>query len=125
MEGFPTNKFLLETCGEPVRGHKRAARWSLIHPRESQAVVIMWRIRIWSIGRSTDEAIKSSIYDLLPVMENYYTSLLSTGKKLSSLAAFIFNLGDMMKRWTNCIFRSTLHRVMPTGKERHSVILPN
>ncbi|KAL5551424.1 hypothetical protein UlMin_001600 [Ulmus minor] len=34
--------------------------------------------------------------------------------------AFIINIGDMMERWTNCLFRSTLHRVMPTGKERYS-----
>nr|GFA24917.1 2-oxoglutarate (2OG) and Fe(II)-dependent oxygenase superfamily protein [Tanacetum cinerariifolium] len=39
--------------------------------------------------------------------------------------AFIFNLGDMVKRWTNCIFRSTLHQVMPIGKERYSVVHPN
>ncbi|XP_051145012.1 2-oxoglutarate-Fe(II) type oxidoreductase hxnY isoform X2 [Andrographis paniculata] len=35
--------------------------------------------------------------------------------------AFIVNIGDMMERWTNCLFRSTLHRVMPTGQERHSM----
>ncbi|KAK9071790.1 hypothetical protein SSX86_008219 [Deinandra increscens subsp. villosa] len=35
--------------------------------------------------------------------------------------AFIINLGDMMERWTNGLFRSTLHRVMPTGKERYSM----
>lgn len=35
--------------------------------------------------------------------------------------ALIVNLGDMMERWTNCLFRSTLHRVMPTGKERYSI----
>ncbi|PKI41541.1 2-oxoglutarate-Fe(II) type oxidoreductase hxnY-like [Punica granatum] len=34
---------------------------------------------------------------------------------------FIVNIGDMMERWTNCLFRSTLHRVMPTGQERYSV----
>ncbi|XP_044485409.1 2-oxoglutarate-Fe(II) type oxidoreductase hxnY [Mangifera indica] len=34
--------------------------------------------------------------------------------------AFIVNIGDMMERWTNCLFRSTLHRVMPTGQERYS-----
>ncbi|KAL3497539.1 hypothetical protein ACH5RR_040271 [Cinchona calisaya] len=34
--------------------------------------------------------------------------------------AFIVNIGDMMERWTNCLFRSTLHRVLPTGRERHS-----
>ncbi|KAJ9565631.1 hypothetical protein OSB04_001597 [Centaurea solstitialis] len=35
--------------------------------------------------------------------------------------AFIVNLGDMMERWSNCLFRSTLHRVMPIGKERYSI----
>ncbi|KAF9685425.1 hypothetical protein SADUNF_Sadunf03G0053300 [Salix dunnii] len=35
--------------------------------------------------------------------------------------AFIVNIGDMMERWTNCFFRSTLHRVMPTGQERYSL----
>ncbi|KAF8080947.1 hypothetical protein N665_0913s0013 [Sinapis alba] len=35
--------------------------------------------------------------------------------------AFIVNIGDMMERWTNGLFRSTLHRVMPVGKERYSV----
>lgn len=34
---------------------------------------------------------------------------------------FIVNIGDMMERWTNCLFRSTLHRVMPRGQERHSM----
>ncbi|KAK2356268.1 2-oxoglutarate (2OG) and Fe(II)-dependent oxygenase superfamily protein [Trifolium repens] len=33
----------------------------------------------------------------------------------------IVNIGDMMERWTNCVYQSTLHRVMPTGKERYSV----
>ncbi|XP_048435880.1 1-aminocyclopropane-1-carboxylate oxidase-like isoform X2 [Pyrus x bretschneideri] len=37
--------------------------------------------------------------------------------------AFIVNIGDMMERWTNCLFRSTLHRVMPAGQERYSVAL--
>ncbi|KDP39906.1 hypothetical protein JCGZ_03437 [Jatropha curcas] len=35
--------------------------------------------------------------------------------------AFIVNIGDMTERWTNCLFRSTLHRVMPTGQERYSL----
>lgn len=35
--------------------------------------------------------------------------------------AFIVNIGDMMERWTNSLFRSTLHRVMPTGQERYSI----
>ncbi|XP_021893679.1 2-oxoglutarate-Fe(II) type oxidoreductase [Carica papaya] len=41
----------------------------------------------------------------------------------SITGAFIVNMGDMMERWTNCLFRSTLHRVMPAGQERLSVAL--
>ncbi|KAJ4970298.1 hypothetical protein NE237_003397 [Protea cynaroides] len=36
--------------------------------------------------------------------------------------AFIVNIGDMMERWTNCLFCSTLHRVIPAGQERYSVV---
>jgi isopenicillin N synthase-like dioxygenase len=35
--------------------------------------------------------------------------------------AFIVNIGDMLERWTNGIFRSTLHRVLLFGQERYSV----
>ncbi|KAG8656957.1 hypothetical protein MANES_03G026000v8 [Manihot esculenta] len=35
--------------------------------------------------------------------------------------AFVVNLGDMLERWSNCIFRSTLHRVVGNGRERYSV----
>ncbi|KZV25553.1 putative 2-oxoglutarate-dependent dioxygenase [Dorcoceras hygrometricum] len=35
--------------------------------------------------------------------------------------AFIVNLGDMLERWSNCTFRSTLHRVVCTGQERYSI----
>ncbi|OVA12445.1 Isopenicillin N synthase [Macleaya cordata] len=35
--------------------------------------------------------------------------------------AFIVNLGDMLERWSNCIFRSTLHRVLCNGQERYSI----
>ncbi|CAN6456743.1 unnamed protein product [Victoria cruziana] len=35
--------------------------------------------------------------------------------------AFIVNLGDMLERWSNCIFRSTMHRVIVNGQERYSV----
>ncbi|CAM0956411.1 unnamed protein product [Alopecurus aequalis] len=33
----------------------------------------------------------------------------------------IVNIGDLLERWTNCDFRSTLHRVVTVGKERYSV----
>ncbi|OMO52560.1 Isopenicillin N synthase [Corchorus olitorius] len=36
--------------------------------------------------------------------------------------AFIVNIGDMMERWTNCLFRSTLHRVLSPKQERYSVV---
>ncbi|GMQ04831.1 hypothetical protein CsSME_00050110 [Camellia sinensis var. sinensis] len=35
--------------------------------------------------------------------------------------ALIVNIGDMTERWTNCLFRSTLHRVMSTGRECYSM----
>ncbi|KAI5058281.1 hypothetical protein GOP47_0026451 [Adiantum capillus-veneris] len=35
--------------------------------------------------------------------------------------AFVVNLGDMLERWSNNIFQSTLHRVMTSGKERYSI----
>ncbi|CAL9094063.1 unnamed protein product [Musa acuminata var. zebrina] len=34
---------------------------------------------------------------------------------------FIVNLGDMLERWSNCIFRSTIHRVVLNGRERYSI----
>ncbi|XP_037411774.1 2-oxoglutarate-Fe(II) type oxidoreductase hxnY-like isoform X1 [Triticum dicoccoides] len=34
---------------------------------------------------------------------------------------FIVNLGDMLERWSNSIFRSTLHRVVLDGQERYSI----
>ncbi|KAK6941466.1 Isopenicillin N synthase-like, Fe(2+) 2OG dioxygenase domain, partial [Dillenia turbinata] len=35
--------------------------------------------------------------------------------------AFIVNIGDMLERWSNCYFRSTLHRVLGNGQERYSI----
>ncbi|KAH9301297.1 hypothetical protein KI387_012880, partial [Taxus chinensis] len=37
--------------------------------------------------------------------------------------AFVINIGDMLERWSNCIFRSTLHQVVSSGQERYSVAL--
>lgn len=34
---------------------------------------------------------------------------------------FIVNLGDMLERWSNSIFKSTLHRVVISGQQRYSI----
>ncbi|XP_044428701.1 2-oxoglutarate-Fe(II) type oxidoreductase hxnY-like [Triticum aestivum] len=40
--------------------------------------------------------------------------------------ALVVNIGDLLERWTNNVYRSTLHRVLMVGKERYSVsILTN
>ncbi|CAL4985188.1 unnamed protein product [Urochloa decumbens] len=35
--------------------------------------------------------------------------------------ALVVNIGDLLERWTNNVYRSTLHRVLLVGKERYSV----
>eukprot|EP00250_Pteridium_aquilinum_P019836 c24593_g1_i4 orf=146-994(+) len=35
--------------------------------------------------------------------------------------AFLVNLGDLLERWSNNFFRSALHRVITSGKERYSI----
>ncbi|XP_070038819.1 2-oxoglutarate-Fe(II) type oxidoreductase hxnY-like isoform X4 [Nicotiana tomentosiformis] len=37
--------------------------------------------------------------------------------------ALIVNIGDMMERWTNCLFKSTLHRVTQPTQDRYSVAM--
>ncbi|CAN6541031.1 unnamed protein product [Malus baccata var. baccata] len=35
--------------------------------------------------------------------------------------AFIVNIGDMLERWSNAVFKSTLHRVVGNGQDRYSI----
>jgi len=42
---------------------------------------------------------------------------------LSIKGAYIVNIGDLLERWSNGIFKSTLHRVLGNGQDRYSVSL--
>ncbi|KAL0864055.1 hypothetical protein Bca101_043173 [Brassica carinata] len=35
--------------------------------------------------------------------------------------AYIVNLGDLLERWSNGLFKSTLHRVLGNGQDRYSI----
>ncbi|CAG7871118.1 unnamed protein product [Brassica rapa] len=35
--------------------------------------------------------------------------------------AYILNLGDLLERWSNGLFKSTLHRVLGNGQDRYSI----
>ncbi|KAL5545853.1 hypothetical protein UlMin_005540 [Ulmus minor] len=37
--------------------------------------------------------------------------------------AFIVNLGDLLERWSNCIFKSTLHEILANDQDRYSIRL--
>ncbi|XP_010514972.1 PREDICTED: 2-oxoglutarate-dependent dioxygenase tropC-like isoform X1 [Camelina sativa] len=37
--------------------------------------------------------------------------------------AYIVNIGDLLERWSNGIFKSTLHRVLGNGQDRYSIAL--
>ncbi|CAB62320.1 putative protein [Arabidopsis thaliana] len=40
---------------------------------------------------------------------------------LSIKGAYIVNIGDLLERWSNGIFKSTLHRVLGNGQDRYSI----
>ncbi|KAG7633488.1 Oxoglutarate/iron-dependent dioxygenase [Arabidopsis suecica] len=42
---------------------------------------------------------------------------------LSIKGAYIVNIGDLLERWSNGIFKSTLHRVLGNGQDRYSISL--
>ncbi|KAG5414299.1 hypothetical protein IGI04_001866 [Brassica rapa subsp. trilocularis] len=48
-------------------------------------------------------------------------TLLATDMEFQGFNAFIVNIRDLMERWTNGLFRSTMHRVLSVGEERYSV----
>ncbi|CAI0417976.1 unnamed protein product [Linum tenue] len=69
--------------------------------------------------RSAARRLISLIALALKLDEDYFVK--PSYRALPDSRCFIVNIGDMMERWTNCLFRSTLHRVMPTGQERYSM----
>lgn len=59
---------------------------------------------------------------ICPPLKKFLTPSWQVWEDVPSISgAYIINIGHMMERWTNCLFRSTMHRVIITGEERYSV----
>ncbi|KAK8914496.1 Gibberellin 20 oxidase 2 [Platanthera zijinensis] len=59
----------------------------------------------WEIVICKDKDARPQIWEFVPPLKG----------------GFIVNLGDMLERWSNGVFRSTLHRVVVDGRERYSI----
>ncbi|KAJ4829741.1 hypothetical protein Tsubulata_020754 [Turnera subulata] len=83
---------------------------------------------VWALQICKDKDAQPQVWEYVAPLKGSHLGRMVTPEcsvfQLSYVSlcwAFIVNLGDMLERWSNGIFRSTMHRVLGNGQERYSI----
>lgn len=122
--GLQVIQLLALALGLPDRhdlDHNFTENWATVRLLHYAAVQSQPKEGLFACGAHSDYG----MITLLLTDENPGLQILSNGQWVDvppKADLFVVNLGDMLERWTNGMFRSTMHRVVTTGdEERYSI----